>query len=166
MATADLKHAFRNETICLSKLRELRVALPEHGLPPFHKLLQLPSLTDLTLYKINRMSLLRDHAKEVSASFAGILPNLEKLTIIHMGCSSADALRETLCSAARLKTLVLNGCGRWEEYQDIDGGARTSYPRLRETFYNVLEDPSVCPGLVHCVIEGVERPNLVTLREQ
>jgi hypothetical protein len=65
------------------------------------------SLTDLTLYTTNRISLLRDHAQEVSASFAEILPKLENLTIIYMGCSSADALREVLYSAADLTDIGL-----------------------------------------------------------
>jgi hypothetical protein len=162
---ADLKHVSKNETICLSKLRELCVAFPEYGFPFFQTFLQLPSLTDLTLYTANKISLLRDHAKDVSASFAGILHKLEKLTITHMGCSSADTLREILYPAAHLKVLVLNGCGRWEN-QDKDSDARLSYPHLRETFYHVLDDPLLCPMLVRCFIEGVERHNLVTLRER
>ena len=162
---ADLKHVSNNETICLSELRELRVAFPEHGFPPFNASLQLPSLIDLTLYTTNRMSVLRDHAKAVSASFAGILPQLEKLTIVYMGCSSADALRETLYSAAHLEVLDLNGCGRWENL-DAEDDAIPSYPRLSETFYHVLDDPLICPRLGHCVIDGVERPNLVILRKQ
>ena len=162
---ADLKHVSKNQTICLSRLRELRAAFPDHGFPPFHTFLQLPSLTDLTLYTTNRKSLLRDHAKEVSASFEKILPQLEKLTVMHMCCPSADALREILYSATQLKTLVLSGCGRWEENRDAEGDAMHSYPLLSEKFYYVLEDRLLCPELLCCVIDGVDRPDLVTLRE-
>lgn len=162
---ADLKHVSDNETICLSELRELRVAFPEYGFPSFHAFLQLPSLTDLTLYTTNRMNVLRDHAKEVSASFAGILPQLEKLTIMYMGCSSAEVLRETLCSAIHLEILDLTGCGKWES-RDAEGGATPSYPQLGETFYHVLEDPLLCPRLNRCVIDGVERPNFVNPRKR
>jgi hypothetical protein len=165
MEMPDLKHVSKNETICLSKLRELRVAFPEHGFPSFNSFLQLPSLTNLTLYTTNRASLLRDQATEVSASFTAVLPKLEGLTIMHMGCSSAGALREILCSAAQLNSLVLNRCGRWEENQGVEGDAIPSNPRLSETFYHVLEDPLLCPRLVRCVIENAERPNLVTLRK-
>lgn len=163
---ADLKHVSRKKTICLSQLRELRVEFPENGFPSFHTYLQLPSLTDLTLYTSKRKSLLRDQAKEVSMSFAEILPQLEKLTITQMGCPSADALRQTLSPAAHLKTLVLVGCGRWEKNRGAEGDAIPSYSRLSETFYYVLEDPILCPRLECCVIEGVERRNLVTLRVQ
>lgn len=163
---ADLKHVSKKKTICLSQLRELRVAFPEDGFPSFHAFLQLPSLTDLTLYTTKRKSLLRDQAKEVSATFAEILPQLEKLTITQMGCPSAGALRQTLSSAAYLKTLALVGCGRWEKNQSAEVDAIPSYSRLGETFYYVLEDPMLCPKLERCVIEGVERRNLVTLREQ
>jgi len=164
---ADLKRvSTNNETICLSQLRELRVAFPEYEFPSFHASLQLPSLTDLTLYTINRMGLLRDHAKEVSASFAEVLPQLEVLTIMLMGCHSADALREVLNPAAHLKILELNRCGRWEENRDVEGDAMPSYPRLSETYYDVLEDPLLCPGLLRCVIDSVERPKLVSLRER
>ena len=144
MAEADLH---KQKVICLSQLRELRVAFPEHEFPSFHALLQLPSLTDLTLYTTKRNSLLRDQAKEISSSFAGILPQLEKLTITHMGCSSADALRQMLSPAAQLKALTLNGCGRWEKNQDIGGDAAPSYPQLSETFYYILDDPMLCPSL-------------------
>lgn len=162
---ADLKRVSNNEVICLSKLRELRVAFPEYEFPSFHASLRLPSLTDLTLYTAKRMHALRDNAKEVSVSFAAILPQLEKLTIVHMGCSSAEVLRETLHFAVHLEILDLNGCGRWK-CQDAGGGAIPSYPQLSETFYHVLEDPLLCPRLTHCVIDGVERPNLVSLRER
>jgi len=163
MAEADLH---KQKAICLSQLRELRVAFPEHEFPSFHALMQLPSLTDLTLYTTKRDSLLRDQAKEISSSFAGILPQLEKLTITHMGCSSADALRQMLSPATQLKALTLNGCGRWEKNQDIGGDAAPSYPRLNETFYYILDDPMLCPRLERCMIEGIERRDLVTLREK
>ena len=166
MEMPDLKDVSKNETICLSQLRELCVAFPEHGFPTFHAFLQLPSLTNLTLYTTKRMSLCRDQATEVSASFAGILPQLEELSITHMGCSSANALRKTLYPATHLKTLALNRCGRWEKNRGVEGDTIPSNPRLGETFYYVLEDSLLCPRLMRCVIEGVERPNLVTLREQ
>lgn len=163
---ADLKHASKKKTLCLSQLRELRVAFPEHEFPSFCAFLQLPSLTDLTLYTTKRKGLLRDQAKEISASFAEILPQLEGLTITHMGCSSADALRQILYSAAHLKALALTGCGRWEKNGVGKSDADPSYSRLNETFYYVLEDPMLCPRLERCMIEGIERRDLVTLREQ
>src|SRR5258706_711653 len=147
---ADLKHVSKKKTIRLSQLRELRVAFPEDGFSSFHAFLQLPALTDSTLYTTKRKSLLSDQAKEVSATFAGILPQLEKLTITQMGCPSADALRQTLSSATHLKTLVLVGCGRWEKDRGVEGDAIPSYSRLSETFYCILEDSMLCPKLERC----------------
>jgi hypothetical protein len=165
LGDADLKYLSKLNSIRLPQLRELRVAFPEFQFPSFHAFLQLPALTDLTLYTTNRIGLLKDQAEKISASFAGILPRLEKLTITDMGCPSADALRQVLYPAANLKTLVLNGCGRWEMRQDEKDVIAPSSPRPSETFYYVLEDPMLCPMLERCVIDSIERRDIVTLRE-
>jgi hypothetical protein len=159
-STVFPRGAGQGETIELLQLRELHASVPDF--PCFLPPLYLPCLTHLTLTCRPRRCLNPFVVADTCESYASILARVENLTILRMGCSTADDLIQLLAHSPRVLTLEMQACGRWVGKDD--SGRWLREPVLVEEFYSVLEMKELCPLLSHCRLNGVDRSDLVELR--
>jgi hypothetical protein len=150
------------ETIELVQLRELHASVPD---VPFHlEYLYLPCLTHLTLTCRLRQCLSPYVVGDTCQSYREILATIKNLTILRMGCSTADELARLLAHAPNVRTLEIQACGKWVEKDDT--GRWLKEPVLVEVFYSVLENTELCPHMSHCRLSDVDRLDLVELRRK
>jgi len=154
--------ADQEETIELLQLRELHASVPHY--PCFLPSLYLPCLTHLTLTCRTRRCPLPFAVTHTCESYGPILARIENLTILRMGCSTADDLIQLLAHSPRVLALEMQACGRWVGKDDL--GRWLEEPVLVEEFYSVLEMKELCPLLSYCRLNGVDRSDLVELRRR
>ena len=161
-STVFMRGADPGKTIELLQLREVHASVPDFPciLPSLH----LPCLTHLTLTCRPRQCLDPFVVADMCRSYVPILARIENLTILRMGCSTADDLIRLLVHSPRVLTLEMQACGRWVGEDDLGQWLRE--PVLVEEFYSVLEMKELCPLLSHCRLNGVDRPDLVELRRR
>ena len=160
-STVFMTGAGQTETIDLLQLRELHASVPDF---PFRlPSLYLPCMTHLTLTCRPRRCLNPYVVTDICESYASILAKIENLTILRLGCSTADDLVRLLSHSPHVRTLEMQACGRWV---DKDDSRWLREPVLVEEFYSVLESKELCPQLSHCSLNGVDRSDLVELRKR
>jgi len=156
------RRAGQRETIELLQLREVHASAPDF--PCVLPSLYLPCLTHLTLTCRPSRCINPFVASDTCGSYAPILAKIENLTILRMGCSTADDLIQLLAHSPRVQTLEMQACGRW--VGEDDSGRWLREPVLVEEFYSVLEMKELCPLLSHCRLNGIDRSDLVELRRR
>jgi hypothetical protein len=161
-STVFMRGAGERDTIELLQLRELHASVPDfpYSLPPLY----LPCLTHFTLTCRPRRCLNSYVVVDACQSYGAILAKIEHFTVLRMGCSTAEDLIQLLAHASNVRTLEMQACGRWVDRDDT--GRSLKQPVLVEEFYDVLKDKELCPRLLHCRLNGVDRPDIIELRRQ
>ena len=161
-STVFTRSTDQGETIELLQLRELHASVPDF--PCVLPSMYLPCLTHLTLTCRPRRCPNPFVVPDTCETYGPILARIENLTILRMGCSTADDLIQLLAHSPRVLTLEMQACGRWVGEDDLGRWLRD--PVLVEEFYSVLEMKELCPLLSHCRLNGVDRSDLVELRRR
>ena len=161
-STVFVRGLGQGETIELLQLRELHASVPDFPCPL--PSLYLPFLTHLTLISRPRRCLNPYVVIDTCQSYEAILARIENLTILRMGCSTANDLVLLLAHAPNVRMLEIQACGRWVDKDETGQWLRE--PVLVEEFYDVLKSKELCPQLLHCRLNGMDRSDLVELRKK
>jgi hypothetical protein len=88
------------------------------------------------------------------------LAKIEPITVLRMGCSTAGDMIQLLAHASNVRTLEMQACRRWVDRDDAGRSLKQQSPTM------CCRTRSFCLLLLHCRLNGVDRPEIIELQRQ